>query len=78
VMEASVHDPVTQTIRYQYVAITPQGVRLTPLPMRYAWPAEIDLMAQLAGLERRERWGDWDRSPFTPASRKHISVYGGS
>ena len=49
---------------------------MTPLPMRYAWPAEIDLMAQLAGLELRERWSDWDRSPFRGSSAKHISVYG--
>jgi SAM-dependent methyltransferase len=38
-------------------------------------PAELDLMARLAGLELRERWGDWDRSPFTSESRKHVSVW---
>jgi SAM-dependent methyltransferase len=76
VVEASLHDPVTQTILYQYVTTTPRGVRMTPLPMRYAWPAEIDLMAQLAGLALRERWSDWDRSPFGGSSTKHISVYG--
>jgi hypothetical protein len=76
VVEASLHDPVTQTIRYQYVVTTPRGVRMTPLPMRYAWPAEIDLMARLAGLELRGRWGDWDRSAFTATSVKHVSVYG--
>lgn len=42
---------------------------------RYAWPAEYDLMARLAGLERRERWADWDRSPFTADSRSHVSVW---
>jgi hypothetical protein len=76
VVEASVHDPVSQTILYQYVTTTPRGVRMTPLPMRYAWPAEIDLMARLAGLKLRERWGDWDRSAFTASSAKHVSVYG--
>lgn len=76
VVEASLHDPVTQTIQYQYVTTTRDGVRLTPLPMRYAWPAEIDLMARLAGLELRERWGGWDRSAFTAASTSHVSVYG--
>jgi SAM-dependent methyltransferase len=76
VVEASLHDPVTQTIRYQYVVTTPRGVRMTPLPLRYAWPAEIDLMAQLAGLELRERWGDWNRSAFAATSVKHVSVYG--
>ncbi|HZS31031.1 MAG TPA: class I SAM-dependent methyltransferase [Gaiellaceae bacterium] len=38
-------------------------------------PAELDLMARLAGLERAERWADWDRSPFTAESRKHVSVW---
>jgi SAM-dependent methyltransferase len=42
---------------------------------RYAWPAELDLMAQLAGLTLRERWADWGRQPFTGESRKHISVW---
>ena len=43
--------------------------------MRYAWPQETDLMAQLAGLELETRWGGWDKSPFTANSRMHISVY---
>jgi len=44
-------------------------------PYRYAWPAEMDLMAQLAGLTLRERWADWDRSPFTSESTNGISVW---
>jgi SAM-dependent methyltransferase len=44
-------------------------------PFRYAWPAELDLMAQLAGMTLRDRWSDWDRSPFTSRSTKHISVW---
>ncbi len=42
---------------------------------RYAWPAELDLMAQIGGMTLRERWADWDRSPFTSDSPKHISVW---
>jgi SAM-dependent methyltransferase len=42
---------------------------------RYAWPAELDLMAEIAGLALVERWADWDRSPFTSESPKHISVW---
>ena len=42
---------------------------------RYAWPAELDLMAQIAGMTLRERWAGWDRSPFTSDSPKHISVW---
>jgi hypothetical protein len=39
------------------------------------WPAELDLMARLAGLRLRERWADWQRAPFTGDSRSHISVW---
>ena len=44
-------------------------------PYRYAWPAELDLMAELAGLRLRERWGGWKREPFTSDSEKHVSVW---
>ncbi len=44
-------------------------------PFRYAWPAELDLMAQLAGMNLRERWSGWNREPFTSESTKHISVW---
>jgi hypothetical protein len=45
------------------------------VPFRYAWPSELDLMAQLAGMSLRERWDDWNRKPFTSESRKHVSVW---
>jgi len=44
-------------------------------PFRYVWPAELDLMARLAGMTLRERWSDWKREPFTGDSRSHISVW---
>jgi SAM-dependent methyltransferase len=44
-------------------------------PGRYAWPSELDLMAQLAGLRLRERWSGWKREPFTSDSTKHVSVW---
>ena len=44
-------------------------------PYRFVWPSELDLMARLAGMELRERWGDWDRSAFTSESAKHVSVW---
>jgi SAM-dependent methyltransferase len=75
-LETSIHDPVKQTINYQYIAATANGLRLTPLPVRYVWPSEMDLMAKLAGFERRHRWAGWDRSAFTATSTKHVSVYG--
>jgi SAM-dependent methyltransferase len=45
------------------------------VPFRYVWPAELDLMARLAGLTLRERWSGWNREPFTSESREHISVW---
>jgi SAM-dependent methyltransferase len=44
-------------------------------PGRYAWPSELDLMARIAGMKLRERWGDWQREPFTAESTKHVSVW---
>ena len=44
-------------------------------PFRYVWPAELDLMAELAGLVLRERWAGWKREPFTSDSREHVSVW---
>jgi SAM-dependent methyltransferase len=45
------------------------------IPFRYVWPAELDLMARLAGMTLRERWSDWNREPFTSDSTKHVSVW---
>ena len=42
---------------------------------RYVWPSELDLMARIAGLRLRDRWSDWDRSPFTADSESHVSVW---
>ena len=44
-------------------------------PFRYVWPSELDLMARLASMTLRERWSNWNREPFTGASRSHISVW---
>ena len=45
------------------------------VPFRYVWPSELDLMAELAGMRLSERWGGWNREPFTSESRKHVSVW---
>ena len=74
-LQAACHDPVRQRIDIQEIHLTEQGVRLRPLPLRYAWPWEIDLMARLAGLDLEVRWGGWDRSAFTAESRMHVSLY---
>jgi SAM-dependent methyltransferase len=74
-MDLSTLDVVEQRVSAQHLVI--QGGRVTqyPVELRYVWPAELDLMARVAGLRRRERWSDWKRTPFTSSSGQHISVY---
>ena len=69
------HDPASQRIRTQHLLIDEAGIRLYPVQLRYTWPSELDLMAQIAGLRLRARWNDWNESPFTSASANHISIY---
>jgi SAM-dependent methyltransferase len=76
ILETSQHDPVAQRSLAQHVVITEAGIQLYPVQVRYAWPAELDLMARLAGLRLRARWGGWRREPFTAASNNHVSIYG--
>jgi SAM-dependent methyltransferase len=75
-LNAAQHDPTNQRISSRHVVIEEQGVRLYPVELRYAWPSELDLMAELAGLRLKERFGGWAREPFTASSSRHISVYG--
>jgi len=74
--EVAIHDPVLQTVAFQRIVIDKEGTRIVPHYMRYAWPSELDLMARLAGLERRQRWAWWDHTPFTARSKSHVTVYG--
>ena len=74
-IDLSLHDAVNQTVSTQHVLMETSGTRLFPSLIRYAWPAELDLMARLGGLRLRDRWSDWSRSPFMSASRNHVSVY---
>jgi SAM-dependent methyltransferase len=75
VLEASLHDPVGQRIVSQHVVISESGNRMVPVHIRYAWPSELDLMARLAGLNLKDRWGGWRGEFFTADSVRHISVY---
>jgi SAM-dependent methyltransferase len=70
------HDGVTQTLFENHVRLSAQGVRLSPVITRYVWPSELELMARLAGLRLKERWGGWNREPFRSDSRKLVAVYG--
>ncbi|MGV9770641.1 class I SAM-dependent DNA methyltransferase [Streptosporangium sp. NPDC003464] len=70
------YDPVTQILDENHVRISTEGIVFGPIRLRLAHPPEFDLMARIAGLRLRERWGGWEREPYTAASRRHISVYG--
>ncbi|MBA3349840.1 MAG: class I SAM-dependent methyltransferase [Actinobacteria bacterium] len=76
IIDASRHDPVNQRTYANHIRITEQGTRLFPVHIRYAWPSELDLMAELAGLVLKERWSGWRRQPFTASSEAHVSLYG--
>src|SRR5829696_3058231 len=69
------HDPAKQMLDESHVSISRTGVRLNPIVQRYAWPAELDLMARIAGLRLKERWDGWNREQFT-GKHNVVSVYG--
>ncbi|MEO8423179.1 MAG: class I SAM-dependent methyltransferase [Actinomycetota bacterium] len=74
-LDVSLNDPVEQFVRSQHVVIREGEIHLYPVLVRYAYVAELDLMARMTGLRLRERWADWERTPFTSSSQKHISVW---
>ncbi|HEY6150445.1 MAG TPA: class I SAM-dependent methyltransferase [Gaiellaceae bacterium] len=68
-------DAETQhSISHHFSLIEGRWERLS-MPFRSVYPAELDLMARIAGMRLRERWSDWNREPFTGESRKHVSVW---
>lgn len=69
------YDVATQIAVSHHRWVIDGQLRTFSSPHRYVWPAELDLMARLAGLTLRERWSDWHRAPFTSTSRSHISVW---
>ncbi len=75
VLAARRFDPVTQRLVAQQIQLSEAGARLVPGVLRYAWPAELDLMARLGGLGLSHRWSGWKREPFTATSALHVSVY---
>ncbi len=68
-------DPSTQVLSENHVQVTVDGIAFNPVMQRYAWPSELDLMARIAGLRLRDRWGGWHRQAFTANSDNVISVY---
>jgi len=75
-LDASRHDALAQRVDSVHVVLRESGTKLYPVNLRYAFPSELDLMARLAGLELKHRWGGWQREPFDEDSRRHVSVYG--
>jgi SAM-dependent methyltransferase len=69
------YDVANQGLTSHHFELVDGRIELHSLPFRYAWPAELDLMAQLGGMRLRERWSGWKREPFTSDSRKHVSVW---
>jgi hypothetical protein len=69
------HDPAKQMLDESHVSLSRTGVRLDPVVQRYAWPAELDLMARIGGLSLKERWDGWEREPLTGRGNV-VSVYG--
>jgi Methyltransferase domain len=68
-------DVATQALTSHHYWIIDGKLEIFSAPFRYVWPAELDLMARLAGLTLRERWGTWQREPFTSDSTAHVSVW---
>ena len=75
-LDVTLLDQAEQKSTAQHVVLRPDGIRFYPVNVRWAYPPELDLMAKLAGLELRERFGSWRRDPFTKESGHHVSVYG--
>jgi SAM-dependent methyltransferase len=69
------YDVATQGLISHHLRIIDGRLDRLSIPFRYAWPAELDLMAQMAGMRLRDRWAGWKREPFTSESREHVSVW---
>lgn len=75
ILDVLKHDPSIQTIYESHIYISSTGIYPWPVVQRYVWPAELDLMARLAGLQLKNRFGGWKGQPFTAASKKTVCVY---
>ena len=69
------YDVARQGLISHHFEIVDGRVERLSVPFRYAWPSELDLMAELAGMRLRDRWSGWEREPFTSESRRHVSVW---
>jgi SAM-dependent methyltransferase len=69
------YDVASQGLISHHYTVVDGSLEVASVPFRYVWPAELDLMARLAGMTLRHRWSDWNREAFTSDSRKHVSVW---
>ena len=70
-----IYDTATQAMSSNYITVEDGRGEYRSIPFRYVWPAELDLMARLAGMRLRDRWEGWSRQPFTSQSGQHVSVW---
>jgi len=69
------YEPAVQSLVSHHTTVRDGSVQQVSVPFRYVWPAELDLMARLAGLRLADRWADWSGAPFTSDSESHVSVW---
>ena len=69
------YDVAGQGLVSHHLEVVDGDLERFSVPFRFVWPAELDLMAQLAGMKLRDRWSGWSREPFTNESRQHVSVW---
>ncbi len=69
------YDVVSQSVESHHVRVRNQKLEMSSIPFRYVWPSELDLMAKIANLKLKARWGSWKKEPFTNTSRYHVSVW---
>lgn len=69
------YEVASQGLTSHHLEVVDGRLERTSIPFRYVWPSELDLMAELAGMSLRERWGGWRSEPFANNSRQHVSVW---
>lgn len=75
ILDVSVHNAAEQRVDAAHLVVGEEGTRIYPVRLRFAYPSELDLMAQLAGLRLLERWSGWKREPYGSDSTGHVSVW---
>lgn len=75
VLQATRHDDAAQRLDCAQLILTEEGTDIIPMELRYAWPAELELMARMADLEPRDHWCNWRMDPLTHGAARHISTF---